>query len=264
VLFLGTIGEEARRVILKLSEDPTRTYLEKLDQTADAVPRDTKTSPDADAAANAFEPVARVNQAVKALDVLGQILKNFPGSLTAQKKLDIALSCCRLGLRTMGYCLGLIRDSHRSIITEIAETLERERHIIRPGSRMPAPKADAIAELVSSEEVEQEAASFVVRIAKLISFGVIRRTGNAIAGRDLERTQAKTLKELPGMAPRLIDFSVKTEQASEGDVLATQLSDGRSEGRRRDGPCPRGLGPPPAQIPACRTTALGSAIPRPG
>jgi hypothetical protein len=31
-------------------------------------------------------------------------------------------------------------------------------------------------------------------------------------------------------------------------------------GRGRDGPSPRGLGPPPARIPACASNALGSSL----
>lgn len=35
---------------------------------------------------------------------------------------------------------------------------------------------------------------------------------------------------------------------------------GKWNGRGRDGPSPEGSGPPPARIPACRTTALGSCL----
>jgi hypothetical protein len=40
--------------------------------------------------------------------------------------------------------------------------------------------------------------------------------------------------------------------------LSTTLAN--PDGRGRDGPRPCGLGPPPAQIPACGTTALGSCL----
>ena len=65
----------------------------------------------------------RLNPALKALQVLGQILRNFTGSLTGEMKKEIAQECYYLGLRSMQAVLTVIRNRTDDIVELLADVL---------------------------------------------------------------------------------------------------------------------------------------------
>ena len=90
---------------------------------------------------NDLNDLLKINFAFKTLNVLGQVLRNFPGSLERDLKRAIASECYLLGLRTLKAVLRIARTNlaelrnyyanliqgHRSIIgvAELAKTLTR-------------------------------------------------------------------------------------------------------------------------------------------
>ena len=48
-----------------------------------------------------FREAMQLNAALKSIQILGQLLKSFPASLTGEKKKEIANATYRLGLRTI-------------------------------------------------------------------------------------------------------------------------------------------------------------------
>jgi len=91
----GTAVEEARDEHLKEIDRVER------DGEARSAPESTEELQDGDGDRNLVE----INAALKTIQILGQILRNFPGSTRADRKLEIAEECYSLGLRTMSMFL---------------------------------------------------------------------------------------------------------------------------------------------------------------
>jgi hypothetical protein len=200
VAFLGEV--EMLKASLEYEDrDPAETreaMLESQDREDDAaVAEDTgpEASDAADGPGSVIDPMRRLNAALKTLQILGQILKNFPGSLEGPTKTVIARSCYDIGLRTMSAIFRLIRDNQSGLVSLIAEAI-RKYH---PGLR--------------HEEVEKRAKGTVVGMTLMIAFSLVKRVSNAVGSADLEPTYARLLRERPTAAVNLIDASIALDHA---------------------------------------------------
>jgi hypothetical protein len=152
-------------------------------------------------------PLAQVNAAFKTLQILGQILKNFPGSLEGRSKLDIARACVVLGRRINSFVFQLIRENERTVVQDIAGMLRQ---------RFPS---------IKGEVLERRARETVVGMAKIISYGLIKRVSHAIGSPDLTTTYEKLVKENPDNSTRLVELSTRLDHSgSVPDELIKELA----------------------------------------
>ncbi|MBL7077933.1 MAG: hypothetical protein ISS31_10720, partial [Kiritimatiellae bacterium] len=84
---------------------------------------------------SATDPAMRLNAALKTLQIMGQILRNFPGSMEGDLKHDIGLACCRLGLRTLSAGFDLVRLNKDEILETFVEVIREEHHYMIDRSR---------------------------------------------------------------------------------------------------------------------------------
>jgi hypothetical protein len=129
-----------------------------------------------DPAQVAADPSARVNAALKTQRILGQILKNFPGTLEGPRKLEIAKACVDLGMRLLSTVLRSLADNQEEVIRRTLETLRR--HDSKLDDKV-------IRELVRE---------FSLGMAWLVSLGFIRITSGALGSRQLETTYERMLE----------------------------------------------------------------------
>lgn len=154
--------------------------------------------------------------AFKSLQVIGQVLKNFPLDLRGDLKVRLTESSYLLTLRTLRVFLGGLATSMSDLV-EMLETVLRRF----------APFAKK-----SDEELREAASAAIVRIAELAIFGMIKRLSQAVGVADLNETYAK-VREILGeenIPGRLIDLSIKLDHFGyipEEDVesLAEALED---------------------------------------
>ena len=78
-------------------------------------------SPDVDAE----DPIVRFITALRHLEILGQVLKNFPGSLEASVKLDIARECFYLGLRSLSVVFEIVKTEQSEILDVMSEEIKQ-------------------------------------------------------------------------------------------------------------------------------------------
>jgi len=71
--------------------------------------------------------IAKLNLAFRTLEVVGQLVKNFPGSLIGTDKFELVKECYLLGLRTAEMLLHLLREHADSVVAHLVEVI-RERH----------------------------------------------------------------------------------------------------------------------------------------
>ena len=113
---------------------------------------------------------AELHRALHAIDILGQILKNFPGSLIAERKMEVAGAAYSIGMRLLGFLLATVRDNRQDISTAFAAVIAN-RH---PGW--------------SSEQVSKLASRTMASLSALSTYGMIKRLARAIGSLDLMKT----------------------------------------------------------------------------
>ncbi|MGE0354435.1 MAG: metallophosphoesterase, partial [Gemmatimonadales bacterium] len=114
--------------------------------------------------------VGRLNVAFRTIQILGQILKNFPGSLPAERKNQIASECYQLGLRALGWMLGFMHQGKGEITQELLRLL-----------RVEHPE-------FSDDELLRRAKSTVFAFAHIVAYGTVKRVAYAVGSPHLEVT----------------------------------------------------------------------------
>jgi len=138
-----------------------------------------------------LDDALRVNVALKTIQVLGQILKNFPGSLRGHTKIEIAEQCAFLGLRTMRMLLKLLEDNSGAMIEDLGE------RVFKKG--------------LDHEANVRRAKRFMSLIIEALTFGVIKRISGSIGAEALKRTYVELKKMHNTLPMALIDLSVKLD-----------------------------------------------------
>lgn len=150
---------------------------------------------------------------IRYLTLMGQILRNFPGSLKATVKLELAFESYSLGLRILGSVFGLAQQDAEGLRREIAGIL---RH------KMAFSGTD--------RELDDRAGLIIAEMLREVAFALIKRTSHAIGLKELEATyeEVSALRDnnLPG---RFIQLSIRLDHfqtfpKSEIELLAKELA----------------------------------------
>jgi len=117
-----------------------------------------------------MDPTRNVGIALRTLNILGQVLKNFPGTLEKNPKLKVAKTSYELGLRTLSYILAIIKDTREDLVHEAVERIRSDN-----------PEEDVM-------EIREKVQDLLASICQAVSFGMIRRTVNAVGSSELSKT----------------------------------------------------------------------------
>lgn len=146
-----------------------------------------------DDASAVVDPIAGLNAALKTMQILGQILKNFFGSLEGEPKYNIADRCYSLGLRALSFIFELIRTNEEALLKDIVLLL-RERY---PDS--------------TAEDAVRKARWAIVALSRLVSFGIIKRISLAVGSQDLVKTYEKVLTANPVPSIKVVHAALALE-----------------------------------------------------
>lgn len=136
----------------------------------------------------------KVAFAIRTLDLMGQVLRNFPGSLRKEIKVEIAKASYLLTLRLLHEFLGAMEQN----INEV-KSLTRQTIILN------RPKEDP----KTVDRMTNEAIFFLARIA---GFGLTKRLSYSVGAKVLERTYASVhALEGAGVPVSLIDLSIRLD-----------------------------------------------------
>ena len=141
-----------------------------------------------------FDDLLKVNFSLKTLHVMGQVLRNFPGSLQASVKADLAAESYLLGLRTLKAVLRIAEDNVEELRLYFARFLQENQRI------------------TAMSELGKAADEAVIWATLNCAFGMTKRISNAVGLYELEGTFTDVVERLGGtMAVRMIDASVKLD-----------------------------------------------------
>lgn len=150
--------------------------------------------------AEEFEQMAiyakELGGAFRTLQILGQILKNFPGSLPASQKLEITKECYELGLRSLGNMLILLSENRDEMVRYVIELQKAED----PG--------------FTSDELLQRAKHSILGLTQTISYSTIKRIAASVGSPSLTETYNRLIQQYNTPAVHLIHSSLQLDHAA--------------------------------------------------
>lgn len=143
------------------------------------------------------DPVIQFVTALRHLEIMGQLLKNFPGSLEGAVKLEIAKTCHNLGLRSLSMVFEGIRKDQFMLLEEMSHEVTR-RH----------PD-------LTQSEIRERARDGITGLVYMLSYGLISRIARAVGSRDLSKTYDRLLSQNRTAAYVLIDASLRLDNSDQ-------------------------------------------------
>lgn len=139
--------------------------------------------------------IGNFSAAIKRLQVLGQMLKNFPANFDPEMKVKLVNECIDLGLRSLGKYFEFAENGQTEILKEFAILI----------------KARDIA--LSDQEALERANLAVSNLCHLSTLGVVKRISYAIGSSELGKTYAKVFNDEQSVARKLVNVSLNLDRA---------------------------------------------------
>lgn len=140
-----------------------------------------------------LQHLVKITFAFKTLQILGQVLRNFTGSLEGPLKLEITKECYSLGMRTLSAVLSMA-SSDIDGMRQYLGNLIAERSGITDTKKLAAKTDDAI-----------------VWLGTAIGFGAVKRVSYAVGHSDLTTTYQKVLQADGSLSTQMIDAVIKLD-----------------------------------------------------
>jgi len=136
----------------------------------------------------------KLNFAFKTLHVMGQVLRNFPGSLPGSIKEELVTESYNIGLRTLRAVLSLAEKNLEELRFYFSELIKEQR------------------DLTDSAEAAKASDEIMIALTVGCGFGIAKRVAGAVGLEDLKATFDDVLARLNHAMPtRLIDITVRLE-----------------------------------------------------
>ena len=135
--------------------------------------------------------------AMKTVQILGQMLKNFPGSLRGDLKARLTRECYELGLRALAAVFAQVKEAREELMVYMMEYLKANYRGLTP------------------REMEELAMRNVVGFAHALSYAVVKHVSHSVGSGALTQTYKRVLEENGSAAARLIDVSIKLDHEPE-------------------------------------------------
>ena len=143
---------------------------------------------------DSLDDMLKVNFGLKMLHVMGQVLRNFPGSLQSELKADLATESYLLGLRTLKAIMRIAEDNVDELRVYFGRYLQEKRRITAPA------------------ELSKKADEAIIWLTLNCAFGMTKRISGAVGLHALKGTFIDVLERLGGsLGARMIDASVKLD-----------------------------------------------------
>ncbi|GEM_PF-3917006 len=114
------------------------------------------------------DPIFTVLASLRMIEVLGQVLRNFYGSIVAERKVEIAEECFLVGLRLLKWVLDSLQRDPEGLALFVFETLRHENPDLE------------------REKLREESRGFVQRMAYGVGLGIVRHMSRSLGHESLE------------------------------------------------------------------------------
>jgi hypothetical protein len=143
--------------------------------------------------------VIKINIATKTLQLLGQVIRNSPGSVPGDIKREVAAEAYFLGLRTLNAVLRIPENNLEGLQKYITGLVKEHR-----AARNQSPLLES--------ELRKIADEGVIYLAQAYAHGLLRRISLAVGLKQLEDIYAAVLADHIDKTPvRMIDLAIKLD-----------------------------------------------------
>lgn len=166
--------------------------------------------------------LAKMNLALKSIDLLGQLGIKYWGELESADKLNIVSAAYNLGLRTLSLNLKLLWDNKEDI-TEHIKKIVIDKYI--------KDKCDEWDPTLNKEKIAASARNFIISWSYLLSIAIIRRVSFSVGDENLKPTFSKVLDANPYNSYKLINASIELNYPGIPYNLIKQYSEDMSDNK---------------------------------
>ncbi len=143
--------------------------------------------------------------AMRTLEVMGQVLCNFPGTLDGQTKLEIAQECYLVGLRFVRAFLQMIEVNEQGFRDALARSLQG------PQEEDFDDQGEYVAKRLSKLEAEERANALFYGFLMLSVWGLVKRISQCIGSRHLSETYKEVADARVPTSIELMTTSIKLD-----------------------------------------------------
>lgn len=143
----------------------------------------------------AMDVAAKLNVAFKTIEILGQILRNYYGSIEATEKYFLAEESYMVGLRTLNSFLSFISENVNNLANKIQKLIEQQ-----DGDH-------------NKSEIQKKAGKILFNLCCAITLHTIIKVSESVGSRDLYSTYKRITDQHNSVAVKLIEISIKLDQS---------------------------------------------------
>lgn len=136
--------------------------------------------------------VAKLNLAFKTIEILGQILRNYYGSLKGPVKLSLCEEAYFIGLRSMNSFFSALEGHTDRVVSEIKRIIDKKK-------------------IVDKEKVEEIARKVLFTFCYIISYGFIRKVAGCVGSEKLSQTFGEVVERNPATSFRLVNIAIELD-----------------------------------------------------
>ncbi len=199
VSFLKEFSQSVDNIVLE-DKDFLALKEERLRHLDDSTPRSTKlvaveegenVTEETDAA---LLMISRMNLALRTLEVLGQLVKNFPGSLKGSEKHELIKESYALGLRTVTMLFDAFQADPEGLVDLVVDRV-----------------IDQYPKMKDRSELKKRVRLFMYWLVESSSVGMVKRISQAVGHSQLGETYKDLKDEKDSNALALIDISIQLD-----------------------------------------------------
>lgn len=139
------------------------------------------------------DEILQANATFKTIQILGQTLRSFYGSMRNEERLNIARESYSLGLRLLSFYVAFVADQQALLHESFVSFLRSRRAHMQ------------------EDEAVHLANRFILGLAEFFGIAVIQHIAGSVGTQRLSETLADLLREKDDNAHRLIDLSIKLD-----------------------------------------------------
>ncbi|RKJ74876.1 hypothetical protein D7X33_18975 [Butyricicoccus sp. 1XD8-22] len=143
-----------------------------------------------------FDIVSNLNWAMKTVEIMGQILKNYYGSTKMDKKLSMTEELYNLSLRSLNAFLTQFVENKDRILLDLERIIKKQS-------------------ITSDNKIQTTARNLVFGLTSAISLFFIKKVSTSAGTIDLEPVFREIKQSIPTTAVKLIDITIKLDHMYE-------------------------------------------------
>lgn len=146
--------------------------------------------------------IAQFNFAFKTIDVVGQLLKSFAGSMKGAPKERLVKEAFNLGMRSLNFLLEAIHDENDELAQFMFERFVNHWEENHPGVKIPSEEL---------KRQERRAYAAITWLAEMTAFSHLKKLSLSLGTERLTDTFSDVIGANPSTAFRLLDVAVKLD-----------------------------------------------------